>query len=82
MIPLEPYIGMHGEPFINIWNCRATIARDVSLSPTSLTSEYCINADDFYDDILDEIDRQGGAINMSGRMICPPELATKAIWPT
>lgn len=74
------YHGQHSEPFIDIWDCQAGIARQVQIQPNTFHDVYCINSDELEDEILAEIDNQGGAINMSGRMYCPPELAAKAIW--
>lgn len=77
----EVFHGRYGETYINIWDCRATLARDIPTKERGVTtSEYCTNADEIYEQILEEIDRQGGAINMSGRMPCPPELAALAQW--
>jgi hypothetical protein len=72
--------GRYGEPFIDIWNCRASIARDIPVGPHSTTVQHCLNSEDLEEAILKSIDDQGGAINQSGRLYCPPELAQRAIW--
>lgn len=69
------------QTYINIWNCRAAIARDVRVGEHSWTVETCVNADELQAEILAEIERQGAAINISGRVPCPADLAAKAQWP-
>ena len=73
------YHGKGGAPYINIWDCQATICRDHK-KDGFIRTEYCLNSDELEEAILDEIDAQGGAITQSGRMSCSEELSLQAIW--
>ena len=75
----DVYHGKGGIPFIDIFDCQATIARERK-EGGYISTERCTNGDELQDDILAAIEAQGAYINMSGRVGCPEELAVLAVW--
>ena len=66
-----------GAVFINVWNCRAVVARYES-AEGGVTWASAKNAEDLEDEAVEAVEAQGGAVNMSGHYACPLELAAKA----
>lgn len=76
-VPIRP-----GVVFINVWNCRADVARFYAKPGAAgeIVSEYATNSDALADDAAAAVEAQGGAINWSGLYHCPAELAARAQW--
>lgn len=63
---------------ISVWNCRAVVSRRVDLPGNRWTYEAASNWEDLEDAAIDEVETQGGAINISGHYRCSSTLADKA----
>lgn len=77
-VPIRP-----GVVFLNVWNCRADVARFYAVPGSEageIASEIASNSDELSDEAAAAVSAQGGAINWSGLYWCPGELAARAHW--
>ena len=66
-------------PFvISVWNCRATVSRQVDMGNGVWSYEPAANWQDIENAAIDEVEASGGAINMSAIYPCSAELAARA----
>jgi len=71
----------NGEVFIDVWNCRARLARYEQLPDGGMTWNYAANWEDLEEAAEEAVDAAGGWITASGHYPCPDELAQRAVWP-
>jgi len=69
-----------GGVFINVWDCRATVARYDRAEVYATTWSPAANADTLAELARAAVEAQGGAVNLSGHYYCPPALAALAVW--
>lgn len=73
----------HHHVIINVWNCRAAVARYVNDPPGATwtartTVEEASNWENLEDEAIEAVEEQGGWVTASGHYKCPPDLAHKA----
>ena len=68
-----------GVVFINVWDCRAAVSRYAPVKG-GMSTEAAANWEALEDEAIEAIEAQGGAYNMSGHYVCPPELAARVTW--
>lgn len=67
-----------GRFIIRVWNCRAAVSRHEGDPAKEIITVEAANWQDLEDDALEEVEEQGGAINMSGHYACSAQLAARA----
>jgi hypothetical protein len=68
-----------GQVFIDVWNCRAQVSRYERYGD-SITWQTAENWQHLEPAAVTAVEKQGGAINMSGHYQCPTDLAKMAVW--
>lgn len=69
-----------GEVIVDVWNCRAAVARYVAVVGGGISSQLADNWEDLEPTAVDAIEDFGGAVNVSGHYPCPADLAALAVW--
>lgn len=71
----------HQRVFIDVRHGRAFVSRHIEEDDGSFSWESAINEGELEPEAIGAVKDQGGDLSQDGHYTCPPELATRAIWP-